>query len=213
MWLSLIKKMNKFKGDINSLEDITNFMKIYNREIQLDTITPQIADQIDMLIRFWNKCDEDNIISLGEREPIKIYINSIGGSLDAAITIMNSIKMSRTPVYTFNIGSVHKESFLIYLAGTKRFSYPNATFMYSDTILPIQPEETDNESTFYPLRAVSAYTSQEMKALFLERVSITETQYDKHNKNDWWFSAEEAFKLHIVNEICRTHFNFVPKKD
>ena len=213
MWLSLMKKMNKYRGEIDSIEDIPRISKVYNREIHLDTLTPQIADQIDLLIRFWNKCDEDTIVSLGAREPIKIYINSIGGSLDAAITIMNSIRLSRTPVYTFNIGSVYKESFLVYLAGTRRYSYPDALFMYTDTMLPIESEETENESTFYPLKAVSAYIAQNMKSFFLERVSITEAQYDKHNKNDWWFSAEDAFKIHIVNEICRTHFNFIPKKD
>ena len=213
MWLSLVKKMNKYRDEIKSIENIPNLSRLDNREIQLDTLTPQIANQIDELIRFWNKYDEEFITSLGSREPIKIYINSIGGSLDAAITIMNSIRLSRTPVYTFNTGRVCKESFLVYLAGTRRYSYPDALFMYTHTMLPIIQEEEDNESTFYSLKAATAYTVQNLKSFFLERVSITEAQYDKHCKNDWWFSTDDAFKIHIVNEICRTHFNFIPKKN
>ena len=213
MWLSLIRKINKYKTYISSIEDIPKIAKIDNREIQLDTLTPQVAEQIDELIRFWNKYDEDMLISFGDRQPIKIFINSIGGSLDAAITIMNSIRLSKTPVYTFNIGNVYKESFLVYLAGSKRFTYPEAMFMYSDAILPTLPEEEENESTFYSQRAATAYLAQNLKTFFLEKVSITEAQYDKHCKNEWWFSAEDAFKIHIANEISRTHFYFTPKKN
>ena len=103
MWLSFLKRMNKNKQYITSLEDIPKYMKVSNRELQLDTLTPQIAESIDAYIRFWNIADDELGMSLSDREPIKIYINSIGGSLDAAMTIMNAIQMSKTPVYTFII--------------------------------------------------------------------------------------------------------------
>ena len=77
----LLKKVNKNKQYITSLEDIPKYMKISNRELQLDTLTPQIAESIDSYIRFWNLVDDEMGISLSEREPIKLYINSIGGSL------------------------------------------------------------------------------------------------------------------------------------
>ena len=52
MWLSFLRKSNKYKQYITSLEDVSKYMKIFNREIQIDTLTPQIADNIDGLIRF-----------------------------------------------------------------------------------------------------------------------------------------------------------------
>ena len=123
------------------------------------------------------------LVSLSEREPIKIYINSLGGSLDAAITIMNSISISKTPVYTFNTGCVYKESFLVYLAGHKRYSYPDATFMYSDSIF-LKLVEEENESTFYSKNALLTKIYNNIKLFIIDRINITEAQYNKHCKND-----------------------------
>ena len=210
MWLSFLKKVNKNKQYITSLEDIPKYMKISNRELQLDTLTPQIAESIDAYIRFWNIADDELGMSLSDREPIKIYINSIGGSLDAAMTIMNPIQISRTPVYTFNIGSVHRESFLAYIAGHKRFAYADSTFMYTDTIFQ-KPVEEENESTFYNKNTLLTTIQNNVKASLIEKLSITEAQYDKHNKNEWWFSSDDAFKLHICNEISRNHYHYIKK--
>ena len=149
---------------------------------------------------------------MSEREPIKIYINSIGGSLDAAMTIMNSIQISRTPVYTFNIGSVHKESFLAYVAGHKRYAYTDSTFMYTDAIFQ-KPVEEENESTFYSKNMLLTSIQANVKASLIEKLSITEAQYDKHSKNEWWFNSDDAFKLHICNEVSRNHYHYIKKND
>lgn len=212
MWLSFLKKANKYKQYITSLENVPEYMKMFNREIQIDILTPQNADTIDKLIRFWNLVDDELLVSLSEREPIKIYINSLGGSLDAAITIMNSINISKTPVYTFNIGCVYKESFLVYLAGHKRYSYPDATFMYSDSIF-LKPVEEENESTFYSKNALLTKIYNNIKLFIIDRINITEAQYNKHCKNDWWFSTDEAFKIHICNEISRNHYHYIKKEN
>ena len=64
MWLSFLKRMNKNKQYITSLEDIPKYMKVSNRELQLDTLTPQIAESIDAYIRFWNLADDEMGIAL-----------------------------------------------------------------------------------------------------------------------------------------------------
>lgn len=214
MLLSFNKKEKKNIENLQSFEDISKYLNFKNRELRIDTLTPTIANNIDTFIRFWNIEDEELGKLFPEREPIKIYINSLGGSLDAAITIVDSINMSRTPVYTFNIGTVQKESFLIYLAGHKRLTYSNATFMYADSIL-IQNIETENlnESNFYSKENVVNELAKNIKLFFLDRVSITEAQYDKHCKKDWWFNADDALKIHICNEISRRHFHYIQNKD
>ena len=131
--------------------------------------------------------------------------------MEAAITIMNSIQMSKTPVYTFNIGSVYKESFLVYLAGHKRYAYTDSIFMFTDTIFQ-KPIEEDNESTFYSKNMILTSIQNSMKAYLIDKISITEAQYDKHYKNEWWFCAEDAFKIHICNEISRRHYYHIKKE-
>ena len=207
------KKENYFKN-LNSFEDIVKFLNLKNREIRIDTLTPATADNIDTLIRFWNIEDEELNRAFAEREPIKLYINSLGGSIDAAMSIVDSISMSRTPIYTFNIGTVQKESFLIYIAGHKRLAYVNSTFMYSDSMLSkFNENEEINESSFYSKDNAWIGIAKNIKLLFLDKVNITEAQYDKHNKKEWWFTADDALKLHICNEISRKHFHYVKSKE
>lgn len=208
------KKRDNYIENLNSFEEVSKYLNFKNREIKLENITPQTANNIDTLIRFWNIEDEDSKKSFPEREPIKIYINSLGGSLDAALTIIDSITMSRTPVYTFNIGVVYKESFLIYLAGHKRLSYINSIFMYSDNILNRNVEDSNlNDSSFFNVNLTWNKIVKNIKTFFLERVNISEAQYDKHSKKEWWFSSDDALKLHICSEISRRHFHYVKSKN
>lgn len=208
MWLSFLKKVDKYRKYISNMEDIPKYMKLENREIQIDNLTPQVADNIDGLIRFWNLVDDEIAMSIADREPIKIYINSLGGSLEAALTILNAIQISRTPVYTFNIGTVCKESFLIYIGGHRRYAYANSTFMYTNNIFT-KPVEEENESTFYNKNAYLTQQQENIKLFLLDRINITEAQYDKHDKNEWWFSADDALKIHICNEISKNHYHYI----
>lgn len=130
------------------------------------------------------------------------------------MVIVDSITMSRTPVYTFNIGTVQKESFLVYIAGHKRLAYQNSKFMYADSMLnKLIDSDTLNESSFYNITSTVNNFAKNIKLLFLDRVGLTEAQYDKHNKQEWWFTVDDALKLHICNEISRRHFHYIKQKD
>ena len=109
-----------FDGSLEQLYTAIEVTSHLNREFYLDNITPTIANQFDKFVRFWNNVDEDSIMT--QREPIKLYIDSRGGSLSAALTIIDTIKLSRTPVYTVNIGNVFKEAFYIFYCIHRRKS-------------------------------------------------------------------------------------------
>ena len=213
MKLSFLKK--KTMDNFESIVDVSRYLSLKNRELKIDTLTPFEADNINTLIRFWNIEDEELNKTFAEREPIKIYINSLGGSLDAALTIVDSITMSRTPVYTFNIGTIQKESFLIYLAGHKRLTYENATFLFTTLILSSDKLVLDSEkekTTYYSKEKLLEEREEKIKTFFLDRVKMSDVQYYKYNKKELWFSSSEAIKLHISNEILRRHFHFVKQK-
>ena len=181
----------KIKQHYTSI-DVTSHL---NREFYLDNITPTIANQFDKFVRFWNNVDEDSIMT--QREPIKLYIDSRGGSLSAALTIIDTIKLSRTPVYTVNIGNVFKEAFYIYLAGLKRYSYPRASFYY------------EKDLSFFNLgEAQSNYEDfikdqqTELHDMLMEGTKITESDYEK--RSGWWLTPEKAYNLRICNEVLRS---------
>lgn len=170
-----------------------------NREIFIGSLTPEVADRIDRTIRFWNNVDEyryGDIIS--ERPPIKIYIDSFGGSLSAALTLVDSIKLSKTMVYTINIGTVYKEAFFVFLAGHKRFSYPRSTFLYERDLKLFDGMDSaqSNYVDFCEKQAL------ELKDMLMEKTKITENEYEK--RKSWWITPSKAYELHICNEVLRS---------
>lgn len=193
-------KRRKLIKQIQSFTDFVDLSANLNREIYLTTITAQTAEAIDRIVRMWNYVDDTEIVEFSKRHPIKIYMNSLGGDFNAMLTIMDVIKMSKTPVQTINIGVVQKEAFFIYAMGHQRYAYPRATFLYERDLkhLDNSDEQADKYVNFY-LRQLD-----EIKDLVIEKTKITENEYNKHLKACWWMSAEDAHKLRVCTEILYT---------
>ena len=193
-------KRRKLIKQIQSFTDFVDLSANLNREIYISTITPEVAEKVDKTIRMWNYIDDTEIVEYSKRHPIKIYMNSLGGDFNAMLTIMDVIKMSKTPVQTINIGVVQKEAFFIYAMGHQRYAYPRATFLYERDLkhLDNSDEQTDKYVNFY-LRQLD-----EIKDLVIEKTKITENEYNKHLKACWWMSAEDAHKLRVCTEILYT---------
>ena len=176
---------------------MVDFASYSNREFYLDAITPSTADKLNKFIHFWNSVDDEGEAIIMGREPIKIYIDSFGGSLTAAFTIIDAIKASRTPVYTINIGTTYKESFFVYLAGHRKFAYPRSSFCYEKP--QSQQEVVEGQSNYQDF-----YEKQilELKDLLLEGSKVSESEYEK--RQTWWISAEKAYELRLCNEVLRS---------
>ena len=193
-------KKRKLIKQIQSFTDFVDLSANLNREIYISTITPEVAEKVDKTIRMWNYIDDTEIVEYSKRHPIKIYMNSLGGDFNSMLTIMDAIKLSKTPVHTINTGVVQKEAFFIYSMGHQRYTYPRATFLYERDLkhLDDADEQTDKYINFY-LRQLDA-----IKDLIVEKTKITENEYNKHLKGQWWMSAVDANKLRVCTEILYT---------
>ena len=124
----LISKYENTDGIVNGVEKLTEMMAFKNRELYLDDVNRDTADAFNTFIRIWNKLDAESHIPIDEREPIKIYINSDGGELAAAFSIIDTIKMSKTPVWTINTGCAYSCGLEIFIVGHYRIAYPFSSF-------------------------------------------------------------------------------------
>lgn len=177
------------------------------REIILSEITPQKAQEVDRLIRNWN--EEDVYGMLSSRKPIRIFIDAIDGDMNSALCIADSIKLSKTPIDTININMCSGNSILVYLAGHKRYCYPNATFSYkyqNPIIESMNSEEPD--SPRFNKASVEEAQAAAIKNLFIERTKITESKFNKHIDSGFWFTAQTAQDQFICNEILKEHYLF-----
>lgn len=198
-----LEKLFKDFDEKKKLETVASVISIssdLNRELLILDIEDETGDVIDGFIRFWNRYDEQNNIPVEKREPIKIYIDSSGGNVYACLTAVDAINLSKTPVYTINVGCALSAGFLIYISGHKRFSYPNSSFMFHEGSITSHGRATAAEFKNY-----SSYYEREilkkLEKIILKKTKITEEEYDRLRDKDNWLSAEEAVEKGIVDKI------------
>jgi ATP-dependent Clp protease protease subunit len=134
-----------------------------------------------------------------KREPIKLILNSYGGSVYDGLGIVAVIDSSKTPVYTYVYGYAMSMGLLIAAAGHKRFGSKISTFMYHQI-----SGHKDGK-----LEEITQSLEQSMKqevvydTYLLSKTNIRQTELDevKKMKKDWFISADEALKLKVIDEI------------
>lgn len=182
-----------------SFPNVLDLSSALDRNIYVGDVLPGLGKEVDQQIRFWNKYDEKHNIPIETREPIKIYIDSCGGSLIETFTMIDSIKMSKTPVWTICTGAAYSGGFFTFIAGHKRFAYPLASFLYHEgaTGTSADAGKFRNFAAFYEKQL------NQLKDVVLQYTKIDEETYEKHIKDDWWFTADEALEYGICDEISK----------
>lgn len=132
-----------------------------------------------------------------ERKPIKLFINSFGGSVYDGLALIDIIKQSKTPVHTISIGSSMSMGFWIFLAGHKRYIGENATLMFHDITTWIwDKSETMKQELNEVLRLQKILCNE-----IISTSSVKQATLDDYitRKAEWYIPAEEAIKLKLAN--------------
>ena len=117
--------------------------------------------------------------------------------MSSTFTAIDSIRMSKTPIWTINVGMSYSGGFFIFIAGHKRFAYNLSSFLFHEgaTMAGGDAGKFRNYTDFYKKQL------EKLKNLTLDYTKITNEQYEKHINDDWWIDATEALELGICDEI------------
>lgn len=191
-----VLKEDSSKIDFENILDYSNSL---DRQLYIGDITEGVGIAVDTVIRFWNKYDEDHNVTITDRKPIRIYIDSPGGSLTDTLTVIDAIKLSKTPVYTICVGCAYSGGFFIFISGHKRYCYPNSTFLYHEG-------STANGGDAGKFRNFAEFYDKQLevlKQITISNTNIDEELYEKHRRDDWWMLASEALDLGVCDEILK----------
>lgn len=133
-----------------------------------------------------------------EREPIKLYIYTYGGTCYAGFALIDAIRASKTPVHTIVLGTAMSMGIFIFNAGHKRFIGEHATLMYHDVSLHLESEMTEGVK----IELAEGLRLQKMGIQFLTEYSLVEESVINdyiNRKADWFIPAEEAIRLKIAD--------------
>lgn len=144
---------------------------------------------------------KEEIYKEWERKPIKLFINSYGGSVYDGLALIDVIKNSETPVHTICIGSCMSMAFWIWLAGEKRLVGERATLMFHD-VASFVVDKTEG-------------IKQELSEMLrLQRMMITEivgssaVEEEKlqdyiTRKAEWYIPASKAIDFKLANSYYK----------
>ena len=175
---------------VNYYNDLENRTYWLNDEINHFTF-----DLVQYILR-WNK--EDKGIPTEERKPIRVIVDCHGGVLSVTKTIVNIIKMSKTPVHMFALGFVASGASMIYLAGHKRYALPNTTFLLH------KGNCGGLSGTFDELLAFMEDYQKDVAELigfYKENTKFSPEDIENKIQGEWYIRIDEALENGIVDEI------------
>lgn len=148
-------------------------------------ICEDITEAITYYILKYNAIDKGTPIE--KRQPILLYINSCGGSVIDCMSLISTILVSKTPIYTINLGYSYSAGFLISLAGTKRYAYKDSTYLLHDG----SAGNYDNNAKILDWAKFLVIQNKRVKDYVLSRSNMTSKKYDSIFREDWFFYADQ----------------------
>lgn len=173
------------------------YKRLQNREIFWNQDVDEELVDFSYQILQWNKEDKQNNIPIGQRMPIKVFVNSDGGCLNSVMNFINVIQLSKTPVTTIAMGKVFSAGFLLLLAGHKKYC-----FKYSEGLL-----HSGSFGVMNSTEKVMDYidhtkkTEKLVKEYVISNTKITSKEYDKQYRKEWYMTSEDMLNFGVVNKI------------
>ena len=132
-------------------------------------------------------------------KPIKIMIDSFGGSVYSILGLLAIIDNSKTPIHTYVTGAAMSCGFLLLIHGHKRFAYKHATPMYHQVSSVMWGKINEMKEDIKEADRLQKI----LEKLTIQRTKISKQKLEKvyKIKKDWFMSVEEALKLGVVDKI------------
>lgn len=143
----------------------------------------------------WNREDKGKPVE--ERKPIKLFFFSPGGSLDINYSVIDIIRLSKTPIIGINMGVCCSAAAYIYLACHKRYMLPHSYFVFHQG-------SSQMSGTYGEVVAIMTdYQNQvaELSSFMEERTTYTSEEITNNIVTEWYVREEEALEKGVCHEV------------
>ncbi|MFB5746533.1 ATP-dependent Clp protease proteolytic subunit [Cedecea sp. P7760] len=132
-------------------------------------------------------------------KPIKLYLNSQGGHVEAADTIHDVIKFIKPEVHIIGTGWVASAGITIFLAADKkhRYSLPNTRFMIHQPLGGVRGQATDIEIEAREIIRMH----ERVNKMISEATGQPLEKVKQDTDRNYWMSPKEAIDYGIVGKI------------
>ena len=136
-----------------------------------------------------------------DKKPIKLYINSPGGSVYDGLAIIDTINYIKPDVETIGIGLQASMGAMLLACGTKgkRYCLPNSRIMIHQPSSGTEGKITDQEI----MLKEGIFLKKRLAEIFAKNTGKDLKRVEKDMDRDHWMSAEEALEYGIIDKIIK----------
>lgn len=135
------------------------------------------------------------------KKDIKLYINSPGGSVTAAMAMYDTMNHIKPDVATICTGLAASAGAVLLSSGAKgkRFALPNSEVMIHQVMGGAEGQASDIAITAKHILRIK----DNLNKILAKNTGKTIAQVEKDSDRDYYMSAEEARKYGLVDEIFK----------
>ena len=154
-------------------------------------ITEELAAEIELLLL--------TLESENKEKPIKMIIQSPGGSIQAGYTIIDAMKKVKCPVYTQATGLVASMATTVFINGEKgnRLIRPHCRLLVHQPLGGVKGQASEIEIEYKEIQFLKEQLENEYVAL----TNVPKEKMHEMMDRDTWLSAKEAVKLGLADKI------------
>lgn len=135
--------------------------------------------------------------------PIKIYLNSQGGHVEAADTIHDIIKFIKPEVHIIGTGWVASAGITIFLAAKKehRYALPNTRFMIHQPLGGVRGQASDIEIEAKEIIRML----ERVNRLIADATGQLVEKVKQDTDRNYWMNPQEAIDYGIVSRVVNSY--------
>ena len=158
-----------------------------------DVITADTANSVIAQLLF--------LTSQDEKKPIKLYINSPGGTVTDGLAIYDTMQHIKTPVSTICVGLAASMGALLLSGGTKghRYALPNAEIMVHQVLGGAQGQASDIKIKAEHIIKIK----ERLNKILAKNTGQPYAKIEKDTDRDFHMSAEESVTYGLIDKVIK----------
>ena len=190
--MRLEDKENKNEQNMNAAGQYDKLLKtrslLLSGEINKDSADKLIKDLL--------------ILEAESSDPVRIFINSPGGDVDAGFAIYDMVRFVTCPVIMIGMGLVASAASLILLAvpAERRIGLPNSSYLIHQPLSEMKGNATDIEIHAMQLEKMKA----KINCIIADATGMSLETVTADTDRDHWLDALEAQKYGLISRVVES---------
>lgn len=190
--MRLEDKENKNEQNMNAAGQYDKLLKtrslLLSGEINKDSADKLIKDLL--------------VLEAESSDPVRIFINSPGGDVDAGFAIYDMVRFVTCPVIMIGMGLVASAASLILLAvpAERRIGLPNSSYLIHQPLSEMKGNATDIEIHAMQLEKMKA----KINCIIADATGMSLETVTADTDRDHWLNALEAQKYGLISRVVES---------